>query len=492
MKRYTLLMLILLGCLILPAQIPELSIWNNIRNSSYTAEDSIHIRCETIELPNIQTELFYFDGSQWQSTPMNYYQGLTYEGVIPALYGGAQSCRFRAEIDTLVAMMPALISNDVFPPQAAEMSLVASDSIGDNLDPSHQNLDITANYFGYSNSKFYGGLNSDSGIFPLNGGGIFPTTYFFYITLIINPENVLNDSVAYAMVYGNIPLFLPQGLYRVNGTEISLETLVQIGDIEAQVVSDQLIMACNFETLTNDEFFGDWPNLSNSLIVEMATAVYTLPDVFLLTDYSKFSLQVIDQYVIEPFTNVLPEISNEVHVIGAENTIVTFDYFDENGHFPLVAELIVNSEIYDFLPLGFDYSQPVIFETTFPITNWDEAMISVSDNGYEFVEYPFQSGVGVEDDLIASDLQLSIYPNPFNPSTTINFETTNLHEFARIEIYNLKGQKIKTFPVILSGVEGSIVWNGTDENNHPVSSGIYFAKLKSGDFQQTRKMLLMK
>ncbi len=63
-----------------------------------------------------------------------------------------------------------------------------------------------------------------------------------------------------------------------------------------------------------------------------------------------------------------------------------------------------------------------------------------------------------------------------------------------IEIYNLKGQKIKTFHVILSGVEGqtSVVWNGTDENNQPVSSGIYFYKFKAGKFEETRKMLLLK
>jgi len=89
---------------------------------------------------------------------------------------------------------------------------------------------------------------------------------------------------------------------------------------------------------------------------------------------------------------------------------------------------------------------------------------------------------------------LSNYPNPFNPSTTINFETANSHEFARIEIYNLKGQKIKTFPVILSGVEGqsSITWNGLDNNNKPVSSGIYLYQLRVVDKQETRKMVLMK
>ncbi len=91
------------------------------------------------------------------------------------------------------------------------------------------------------------------------------------------------------------------------------------------------------------------------------------------------------------------------------------------------------------------------------------------------------------------------YPNPFNPTTTISFETTNLHENTRIEIYNLKGQKVKTIPVILSGVEGqretkySVIWNGTDQNNQPVSSGIYLYKLNSGNhYTSTKKMILLK
>jgi FlgD Ig-like domain len=491
MKKYIIIILLLFGFIFLSAQIPELSIWNNIRNSAYTIEDSIHIRCETIELPNIQTELFYFDGSEWESSEMELVNGLTYEGVIPALYGGAQNCRFRSEADTLVGMMPALITDDNFPPAAAEMSLVADDPIGDNIDPNNQNLDISANYFGFSDSRFYAGLNSDTETFPTDSGGLFPSTYFFYLTILINPENVLNDTTIYVMIHGNIPVLFSSGLYRINGSEISLESLIQIGDIETQVVGNQLIMACDIETLTNDEFFGDWPNLTNSLIVEMATAEFSLPDVFLLTDYSKFSLQFFDQYIIEPFTNVLPEISNETHVVGAENTIVTFEYFDENAHFPLVAELNVNNETFDFIPLGFDYSQPVIMEATFPITNWDEATIIISDNGYEFVEHTFNSGVNTDDELISSDFQLSNYPNPFNPSTTISFElNTETSANTELMIYNLKGQEIRQYSIFNN--QSSIVWDGTDQAGKPVSSGLYFYKLKSGDFLQTQKMLLMK
>ncbi|RLC45944.1 MAG: hypothetical protein DRI23_12915 [Candidatus Cloacimonadota bacterium] len=65
-------------------------------------------------------------------------------------------------------------------------------------------------------------------------------------------------------------------------------------------------------------------------------------------------------------------------------------------------------------------------------------------------------------------------------------------------IYNLKGQKVKNLPVILSGVEGSdtnehtVTWDGTDNNGHSISSGVYFVRLKSGSVNLNKKVLLLK
>jgi len=96
-----------------------------------------------------------------------------------------------------------------------------------------------------------------------------------------------------------------------------------------------------------------------------------------------------------------------------------------------------------------------------------------------------------------SKMSLMIYPNPFNPSTTISYNlTSELSETAELVVYNLKGQKIKTFPIILNEVEGegknNVVWNGTNDSNQPVSSGIYFAKLKAGKKVLTKKLMLLK
>jgi len=84
------------------------------------------------------------------------------------------------------------------------------------------------------------------------------------------------------------------------------------------------------------------------------------------------------------------------------------------------------------------------------------------------------------------------YPNPFNPETSISFDIKEAGKVS-LDIYNVKGQKVKT--LLNDHREAgthNIVWNGTDDNNRSVSSGIYFYKMKNGKFSSTKKMILMK
>ena len=81
------------------------------------------------------------------------------------------------------------------------------------------------------------------------------------------------------------------------------------------------------------------------------------------------------------------------------------------------------------------------------------------------------------------------YPNPFNPSTLISF---TLEEESNVElfIYNIKGEKIKEYS--LSSNQISIIWDGLDQNDQPVSSGVYFYKLITDTKEYQKKMLLVK
>ncbi|KAA3605648.1 MAG: T9SS C-terminal target domain-containing protein [Calditrichaeota bacterium] len=84
------------------------------------------------------------------------------------------------------------------------------------------------------------------------------------------------------------------------------------------------------------------------------------------------------------------------------------------------------------------------------------------------------------------------FPNPFNPSTTINYELEIVNsEFAKLKIFNVLGAEVKEFT--LTQPNGSVVWNGTDKLGKAVSSGVYFYTLESSTgLKQTKKMLLLK
>ena len=84
------------------------------------------------------------------------------------------------------------------------------------------------------------------------------------------------------------------------------------------------------------------------------------------------------------------------------------------------------------------------------------------------------------------------YPNPFNPTTTINFTTKEAGN-VNLTIYNIRGQKVKTLVNDnLDAASHSVVWNGKDDNGKAVSSGVYFYKMQAGKYTSTKKMILMK
>jgi|GEM_PF-402256 len=84
------------------------------------------------------------------------------------------------------------------------------------------------------------------------------------------------------------------------------------------------------------------------------------------------------------------------------------------------------------------------------------------------------------------------YPNPFNPSTTLSFDLPKISN-VNITIYNMLGQKVKTFSMQnTSAGYHSVRWNGTNDLGERVSTGIYLYQLHTREFVKTRKMVFMK
>ncbi|MDZ4181941.1 MAG: carboxypeptidase regulatory-like domain-containing protein [Candidatus Cloacimonadaceae bacterium] len=119
--------------------------------------------------------------------------------------------------------------------------------------------------------------------------------------------------------------------------------------------------------------------------------------------------------------------------------------------------------------------------------------VTVLTNQTTTVNFILHPGSDNDDDVIPvypTEL-CGNFPNPFNPETTILF---TLREAAavKIEIYNLKGQHVKTL-VDDNRAPGShrVIWNGRDDRGNAVSSGIYFYTMSTPQYQSRRKMILM-
>jgi len=84
------------------------------------------------------------------------------------------------------------------------------------------------------------------------------------------------------------------------------------------------------------------------------------------------------------------------------------------------------------------------------------------------------------------------HPNPFNPQTEISFELS-VNSPVNLEIYNALGQKIITLinERMPAGFQ-KIMWNGKDAFGQLVGSGVYFYRIKAGNFEATRKLVLLR
>lgn len=129
-----------------------------------------------------------------------------------------------------------------------------------------------------------------------------------------------------------------------------------------------------------------------------------------------------------------------------------------------------------------------------------EVIDSLGSTAYDIISVSVgpilpQKGVSVQnssEDLPSDFNLIGNYPNPFNPSTIIEFSIPS-SQFINLSVYSVSGKLIKTLVngVINSGIN-KIHWNGTDINGKSVSSGIYIYRLHSSNKIMSKKMMLLK
>ncbi|MCK4311823.1 MAG: T9SS type A sorting domain-containing protein [Candidatus Cloacimonetes bacterium] len=144
----------------------------------------------------------------------------------------------------------------------------------------------------------------------------------------------------------------------------------------------------------------------------------------------------------------------------------------------------------------------ITFDTTDLIPDdYSSAIIITTDTREQYIVPVFLTVIGTNaNGLIPMVTELNgNYPNPFNPSgagrspeTLIKYSLKEESQ-VKLEIFNIKGQKVRT--LIDSEQDADyhrVLWNGKDNSEKSVSSGIYFYRFKAGKYTKTEKMLLLK
>ena len=104
----------------------------------------------------------------------------------------------------------------------------------------------------------------------------------------------------------------------------------------------------------------------------------------------------------------------------------------------------------------------------------------------------FPTSVENPEGLVYSYSLENNYPNPFNPSTSIEFSLAEQNQIT-LEVYNSHGEKIRTLVNEFKPAGAyKTAWNGKDDNGNVVSSGIYIYRIAAGSFIQSKSMVLLK
>ncbi len=204
-----------------------------------------------------------------------------------------------------------------------------------------------------------------------------------------------------------------------------------------------------------------------------------------------------DNWLITPAI-VLPEADYQLsYWVGAFDV----NYYEE--HYSVLIST-TGTEIEDFT---------AILSQTLESIDWVNIILNLNDYAGETIYLAFRhhdvtdqnliklDNIVVEETPVSVEDELSValvtrlnknYPNPFNPVTSISFSLKETSE-VKLEIFNVKGQKVKTLlNNDLSAGEHTIKWNGRNDNNSEVGSGVYFYRLTTPDFSASKKMMLLK
>ncbi len=327
-----------------------------------------------------------------------------------------------------------------------------------------------------------GAIVTVAGAFTIEAAGDMPDSHMVYFEL----EAVAEDTwVSYFSIEAYAPMFPPQNL------------TAEIQNFNDIVLTwDQPGGTDNTRDLTGYKVYKN--SLELTEINDPAILTYTdavLPaGVYEYYITALFHVGESDPSNIESVILILPVPQNpeaatqglDISITWDEPATRDFSHYKVYRNLTMIADDIMETSYLDpDVPNGtYTYNIRAVYSGGYQSALSIDAVIEhVQTNANETI-------LPVTTELI------SIYPNPFNPETTISY---GLKEDAKvsISIYNIKGQKVRSLVngQIQAGYH-KVTWNGKDESGRNVSSGIFFsifdAESSGSDYTSVKKIILLK
>ena len=207
----------------------------------------------------------------------------------------------------------------------------------------------------------------------------------------------------------------------------------------------------------------------------------------LATQFGKPVLVVETAY---PFT--LSWNDNTNNILGLETHLLDGYEASEEGQFSFLYDLISLVHDNDF-GYGICYWAPDWISTSQFGSPWEnQALFDFDGQLLDAVSVFDDANVSVQTKNEYSIGGIFNYPNPFNPVTKLRY-TIPKNSLVSIIIYDMLGRQVKTLVNQTQNAGyASVIWDATNDYGKPVSAGIYLYQIQTGEYIQTKKMVLLK
>jgi hypothetical protein len=418
--------------------------------------------------------------------------GGTWEASFP-IDSGDVHYYFVVHDDSSAAFGSPVNSTDEYPPPTNLLAQTDDEHAGDAVNPENASLDLNGVGLGYSDSYLYGTLSNVTGSWPTSGGILGP--WFVYSLVVDNPD-AGSDSLAFALVYANVPLIVQSGLYIVDARDTSY---TRVADIDCVVDSGDLHLRCEFADLYAHPSFGV-DNPSGYYNAGAGTGTVTLTNVRTLNDSTNVYAFYTRTEAASSGPNASPVLSDPCYEIASRdsrgvvvNLFVT--YSDPDGHLPVERSVVV-----DGVPMSMgagpdhDYTAGAQFTLEADLTVEDHVYYFSFSDGVKSVETEVDT-IRLSTDVpdngeLAAVAVRSVWPQPARGEAHVLISLPR-GATGSVEIFDIRGRLLRR---LWSGTGGEheLYWDGRDGAGSAVASGVYLVKLASGASGDRAKLVLLR